>query len=89
MNGTMQTMSADSELVAMNVRLTPEARDGLHDYAARYGATLTSLMEALGQWASEHEEGRPTAGEWRDVAAYARSLDLERRRRTVRRGSTN
>lgn len=80
----MPTMTTDDshELVAMNVRLTAAARDGLNDYAARNGATLTGLMEALGQWAAENDSGRPTNAEWRELAAYARALDAGRRRRS-------
>lgn len=59
-------------------RLSDEGYDGLHEFCARSGVTITGLLDALGRYMQENEMNTPTT---RAIVELARQTDAERRTR--------
>lgn len=70
----------------MTVQLTPETADALETVAATQGASVTALVEALGDCLAEHVPEDPTEPiegsiDVPTVIVHARAITHERRKR--------
>lgn len=70
------------ERVAMHILVSKEARDGLNQFAAALGVSLTALAEVVG---TIIYSGEFDPNDWRrlidEISPQAREVDAERRRR--------
>jgi hypothetical protein len=71
--------------VTLPLRLTPAAKRGIERYAATFGISVTTFVEAVGVWCQERvDEGFPSPlveAEALAVIDIARGIQAQRRRR--------
>jgi hypothetical protein len=69
------------ERVAMHILVSKKARDGLNQFAAELGITLTALAEVFGQMMLRGEFNVNDYPELIERVPQAKQIDSERRRR--------
>lgn len=63
--------------------VSPEAHDGWHHFARLHGVSVVALLEQLGLWLAELDDG-DLPPPWQDSIVAGRALDGDRRSRSRR-----